>query len=139
VRYCNNASRAFTLRQKTSEVLYDRVSQVSSGFGCRNSLQRRVQRWRAGQRGAACAKTRDLGAQPHDQIKRRPIGHVSGVACVVNSGSTDVKKVLNLSCTVPGVDTATLKGTLSFVTGTGKGTVSNTLYHEIGTYKFAKA
>ena len=59
--------------------------------------------------------------------------------CVVNSGSTDVKKVLNLSCTVPWVDTATLKGTLSFVTGTGKGTVSDTLYHETGTYKFAKA
>jgi hypothetical protein len=60
-------------------------------------------------------------------------------ACPVQSGSTDNGYNLKMTCSVEnGIDIVTFAGKLNLLTGNGRGTVSDTFYHETGNYIASK-
>jgi hypothetical protein len=59
--------------------------------------------------------------------------------CTVNSGSTDIRNKLQLTCTIGPDEMVTLAGVLKPRTGAGKGTFAETFFKEKGTYKAALA
>jgi len=60
-------------------------------------------------------------------------------ACTLNSGSTDIRNRLNLTCTIGPAEMVTLSGKLNPVTGVGKGKFSETFFKETGTFTAALA
>jgi hypothetical protein len=58
--------------------------------------------------------------------------------CTVNSGSTDIRHQLSLTCTIGPAEMVTLSGKLNAVTGAGKGSFSETFFKETGKFTAAQ-